>query len=320
MKISAIIPAYNSAAFIGDAIASIRCQTFPVSEIIVVDDGSTDDTGAAVKNADPTALYLRQENQGPSSARNRGVENAGGDWIAFLDADDQWTPGKTEEQIKALKNSPELQLVASDMAEIDHTGTTITPSVLAKHQLLPFFQELQGGPIPNALARLMQKNFIPTGTVLVRRNTLLEKGLFKTDIRYGEDLELWARIAADHPIACLPRVHMLRRQHGLNATQSTLPLLTDLVAVTRSIRKCCGDRLQQQGVNSDKMVADALWELGYRQFTNGDYGAARESFAASARERPSKRARLYRLATYLPTALIGRLKRLKQGTRDQAGQ
>jgi glycosyltransferase involved in cell wall biosynthesis len=316
MKISAIIPAYNSAPYIADAIASIRGQTVPVSEIIVVDDGSTDATGEVVNETDPAATYIRQENRGPSAARNRGVESASGDWIAFLDADDQWTPGKTKAQIEALSSSPELRLVASDMSEIDLSGHTITPSVLAKHQLLPFFRGLDGRPIPHALVRLMRKNFIPTGTVLVRRDTLLENGLFNTDIRYGEDLELWARIAANHPIACLPEVHMLRRQHGLNATQSTLPLLADLVKVTRSIREACGKQLQQQGVNPDELVAAALWNLGYGQFASGDYKAARQTFSASTREHPSKRARLYRLVASLPPGLIGWLRTLKQGIRS----
>jgi glycosyltransferase involved in cell wall biosynthesis len=318
MKISAIIPAYNSAPYIADAIASIRGQTVPISEIIVVDDGSMDATGEVVNKTDPNTIYLRQENRGPSSARNRGVEAASGDWIAFLDADDQWTTAKTEAQIEALNSAPELRLIASDMAEIDPSGHTITPSVLAKHQLLGFFQELAGRPLPHALARLMHKNFIPTGTVLVRRDTLLEHGLFNTDIRYGEDLELWARIAADHPVTCLPEVHMLRRQHGGNATQSTLPLLADLVKVTRSIRETCGNQLLQQGENPDQLVADALWNLGYGQFASGDYKAARSTFSASSKEYPSRRALLYRLAASLPPALIGWLKALKTGIQHRS--
>ena len=129
MKISAVIPAYNSAAFISDALASIRHQTFPVDEIIVVDDGSTDNIEEVVRSIDPGIVYITQKNQGPSAARNRGIEAATGDWIAFLDADDQWTPHKIKNQLLALERHPELQLIASDMAEIDHNNNPITPSV-----------------------------------------------------------------------------------------------------------------------------------------------------------------------------------------------
>jgi len=312
MKISAVIPAYNSAGFIADAISSIQRQTHPVDEIIVVDDGSTDDTAEAVRKSGEDVIYIRQENQGPSTARNRGVEAAAGDWIAFLDADDQWTNHKIEQQLTALKKHPELHLIASDMAEIDDSGATITPSVLNKHHLLGFFQGLDGKPIPNAVAALMRKNLIPTGTVLAKRSTLIETGWSNRKIRYGEDLELWARIAIDHPIACLPQVHMLRRQHAANATQSTLPLLTDLVEVARSIKKAGGERLKNQDLNTAKLVADALWTLGYWQFTHDDNPSARKAFGASLREYPTKRALLYGIYCRLPTSLIRNLRITKQ--------
>ena len=312
MKISVIIPAYNSAAFIGDALASIQHQTHPVDEIIVVDDGSTDDTASAVEATGQEVIYLRQENQGPSAARNLGIRKASGNWIAFLDADDQWTPLKIEEQIATLEEYPELRLVASDMAEIDARGNTITESVLDKHRLLERFRELAGGPVPNALAALMEKNFIPTGTVLAHRESLVETGLFNPEIRFGEDLELWAKVASRHPIGCLPRVHMLRRQHGANATENTIPMLEDLVKVTRSVRTATNDILKSQGVDPDRLVAEALWNLGYHLFTLGDYADARSAFWDSLREHPSRRAFLYHLACRLPRPLIRHLRHIKQ--------
>ncbi len=312
MKISAVIPAYNSAKFIRDALTSIRQQTHPIDEIIVIDDGSTDATEAVVREAGADITYIRQENQGPSAARNRGVQCSSGDWVAFLDADDQWTPGKTAQQLLILEKHPTLHLVASDMAEIDIEDSMITPSVLAKHHLFEHFQQLDGRPVPDALAALMQNNFIPTGTVLVKRTTLLEAGLFNETIRFGEDLELWARIALNHPIACLPAVHMLRRQHDKNATGSTLPMLIDLVKVTKSIREIAGRRLNEQGLSVDKLVANALSDLGYWNFAHGDYQNARNAFKASLKERTTKRALLYRLACSLPEGLIQILRDAKQ--------
>lgn len=312
MKISAIIPAYNSGDFLMDALKSVRRQTRPVQEIIVVDDGSTDDTAEIVRAAGKDILYFRQENRGPSAARNLGIKRSSGDWVAFLDADDQWTPNKTAEQIHNIEKHPELCLVASDMAEIDTIGNTITASVLAKHHLLEQFQELDGRALPNALAALVRKNFIPTGTVLAHRETLLESGLFNQKIRFGEDLELWAKVASRCPITCLPRVHMLRRQHVNNATSNTLSMLEDLVQVARSIRESTAYSLKRQGICADEMVAQALWNLGYWFFSHGDFTNAKPVFRESFREYPTRRALTYRLASSLPPGLIRNLRHTKQ--------
>ncbi len=312
MKISAIIPAYNSAAFIHDAIDSVLSQTYSVDEIIVVDDGSNDKTANVIRGLGQDIIYLRQENQGPSAARNLGIEKAVGDWIAFLDADDQWTPEKTEEQLSALKKHPELRLIASDMAEIDKKSSTITATSLGKHHLLEYFQQLDGKPLPDALAALMTKNFIPTGTVLVERQTLLAAGLFNRNIRFGEDLELWAKIASRQFVTCLPKVHMLRRQHDDNATGSTLPMLLDLVNVTRSVREAAEKTLKSQGLNADKLVANALWDLGYWYFSHDDFAHARRAFSASLKEQPSKRALTYHLLCSLPAGLTRKLRKAKQ--------
>lgn len=312
MKISAIIPAYNSASFIPDAVNSILRQTQPVYEIIVVDDGSSDNTADVVKALGHDIIYLRQDNQGPSAARNLGINRARGDWIAFLDADDQWTPEKMEEQLSALKKYPELRLISSDMAEIDNDGKMITPTVLGKHHLLDRFERLDGKPLPNALAELMTKNFIPTGTVLVERQLLLACGLFNSIIRFGEDLELWAKIASRQPITCLPKVHMLRRQHGENATGSTLPMLMDLVKVTRSIRESNAPTLKNQGLDADRLVADALWNLGYWYFQQGDFMNARRTFSDSLNEELTQRGLTYRLASSMPAGLIRKIRQTKK--------
>ncbi|MBV1922382.1 MAG: glycosyltransferase family 2 protein, partial [Pseudomonadales bacterium] len=193
MKISAIVPTYNNANFIEDAINSILVQSHSVDEIIIVDDGSTDNTAAVIdaitKKTTHKIIYIQQDNQGPSSARNRGIEAASGDWLAFLDADDLWTPEKITLQLEALEREPQLKLIAADMSEIDRLGKLIVESVLAKHQLLKKFQTLAGKPVPMALNALLKKNFIPTGTVLANRAIVIAAGGFNTHIRFGEDLE-----------------------------------------------------------------------------------------------------------------------------------
>ena len=311
MKISAVIPAYNSAQFIRAAISSIQAQTSPVDEIIVVDDGSSDDTEQVLAQLSANIIYHKQANQGPSAARNKGIELASGDWIAFLDADDQWTPDKISKQLQTLAAYPELKLIAGDMAEIDNDDRLITESVLAKHQLLATFKHLAGHAVPNALAALVRKNFIPTGTVLVKRDTVVDAGLFSADIRFGEDLELWAKIATHHPISCLPDSLMLRRQHGNNATQASENMLLDLTKVAESIRLYAAAQLSQQGVNPDQLVADAYWTLGYWYFAAGDMAKAKPAFAKSLKQQFKLNSLLYLMASSLPPVLISAIRAVK---------
>lgn len=311
MKISVIIPAYNSAAFITDAVRSILDQSQPVNEIVIVDDGSTDATQTVVESLSGPIIYIKQPNQGPSTARNTGIDAAKNDWIAFLDADDQWTPNKIERQLNVLQNYPELVLIAGDMAEIDNDDHILTESVLDKHHLLRKFQELENRPIPNALAELVTKNFIPTGTVLVKKSALLEAGCFNPSIRFGEDLECWSKIAAKHPIACMSDILMLRRQHGNNATQLTAPLLNDLARVMTSIRNYAAKELSLQNIDPDRLVANAYADLGYWHFSEYDSTTARQAFSASLKEKPSKRALLYWLACLMPAGIIKTLRGIK---------
>jgi len=315
MKISAIIPTYNNAEYIEEAINSILAQSHPVDEIIVIDDGSSDNTETltrALKQKTDKLSYTKQGNQGPSAARNHGIELANGDWVAFLDADDRWPKDKIALQIAALQREPSLQLIAGDMAETDQRGNVQVESVLAKHQLLELFQRLAGRPLHNALTALVNKNFIPTGTVLVKRTVLNQAGGFNPDIRFGEDLELWAKIACHHPITCLPERLMYRRQHGANATQNTGPMLEDLVKVMGSISHYGAEQLKQQGTKPSSLVASALTALGYWHFSQSNYRQARKVFASSLKEQISKRALLYAAVCLLPNTIIKRLKALKQ--------
>jgi len=318
MKISAIIPAYNSQDYILDAIHSIQNQSHPIDEIIIVDDGSTDNTQHLIEGLPHPIVYIKQQNQGPSAARNKGIELAKGDWVAFLDADDQWTNDKIKKQLAVLKQNPELHLIAGDMQEIGINNEMITKSVLAKHNLLAKFQTQPGAPIKNALAELVRKNFIPTGTVLAKRATLLEVGKFNTQIRFGEDLELWAKVAAHYPITCLPEILMLRRLHGLNATQSTALMLADLVAVMQSIRTHTETILKQQNVDTAELVSNAWSDLGYWHFVNENYTQAKNAFYNAIKEKPNKRSLTYLTACLLPQKLTKALRKAKQNLSSQS--
>lgn len=307
-NISVVIPSYNNAAYLAAAVASVRAQAVTVREIIVIDDGSTDATASVIPTLGEVQ-YLKQANAGPAAARNRGLALAQGDWIAFLDADDRWTPNHLLDQLQALERHPTLVLMAGDMAEVDITGQVITPSVLAKHRLLDGFAALNGAPLPNAARALLKKNFIPTGTVLVKAAVIRAAGGFPPHIRWGEDLALWVRIATLGPITCLPTVHMLRLQHGANATGATHAMLASLVEVARELRRSCRAALGEQGVDVDRLVSEAWAALGYFHFDRAEFHTARAALEHSLAERCNGRALYYRLLTSLPAGLIAQWRR-----------
>ncbi|MFA5242690.1 MAG: glycosyltransferase [Sulfuricella sp.] len=311
MRVSVVIPAYNSARFLRETIESVRQQTAPVHEIIVVDDGSTDETEQVIHSLGEGLVYIRQANAGVSAARNRGIAQATGEIIAFLDADDLWLPQKVENQVRVFLGNPDVALVATDRTDIDAQGGLLLDSLFKKQGLYEFFSELRGNPVPLALSRLVQVNFIPTSSVMVRKSALAQVGVFDTAIRYGEDLELWARVAAQYPIACLPEVLIRYRQHGSNATQATEKLLLDMVQVMKRIRAWGGPALRKEKSNADQAVAQALWELGYWYFTSNAPRRACSPFLESFRENPSLRTLMYAGFSLLPLGAIGSARRLK---------
>ncbi|WP_345371223.1 glycosyltransferase family A protein [Algivirga pacifica] len=112
LSISVIIPAFNADKYLYEAIQSIKKQTSPIGEIILVDDGSTDTTATIIHSQFPEVVYVKQENTGPAAARNKGLQIAKGPLIAFLDADDQWLPSKTALQLNAFQEDPSLEIVS----------------------------------------------------------------------------------------------------------------------------------------------------------------------------------------------------------------
>lgn len=197
--VSVIIPCYNSGSFLPIAIKSVRAQERRDLEIIVVDDGSTDHTMSVLETlAGADLRVLRQTNSGPSAARNRGIRESRGKWIAFLDADCYWLPGKLEAQLSASgSNSEPVGFSYTGSLLVDEEGQTraVRPAI----------------PRGCLVEDLVWGNLISTSSAMARRDALFAVGMFDETLRIGEDWDLWLRLAANFEVSCVSKPLMAER-------------------------------------------------------------------------------------------------------------
>lgn len=193
-NVSVIIPAYRAAATIGRAVQSVLAQTVRPDEILVIDDGSPDDLAAALAEFGDRVTLIRKANGGAASARNLGIERATGDFIAFLDADDYWSPTKLEQQLRIFAKHPELGLVAGQYNE-EPPGGERQIALTRTSECFNRVLTLRGEPA------FWLATIVWTGTVMVRRETLgCER--FVTGLEPVEDRDLWVRMILRAP-CCL---------------------------------------------------------------------------------------------------------------------
>ena len=189
-SVSAIIPTYNSAQLVVQAIESVLAQSVRVAEIIVVDDGSTDDTAERLSRYQDSIRYVWQSNAGVSAARNLGVSLASGEFIAFLDADDVWHPRKTELQLQVFGRDANIALVGTQA--FDWPAAQF-PS------LFPLTM-----PITNVTwEQMVVRNRLTTSSVMARREAVVRAGPFDTALQGPEDRDLWLRVAEHGRLANL---------------------------------------------------------------------------------------------------------------------
>lgn len=205
--ISVVIPCYNAAPFLAAAIDSTLGQTSPPLEVIVVDDGSTDDSARIAQEYGPPVRVIRQTNQGESAARNRGIAAARGDWVAFLDADDLWVPTKLERQIDAIRGAaPEVVCVYGDLAVF---GEGVEPRSVVR-------QEYHAGPAP--LAAMLVDWCAHIDTAVVRRD-IARACPFPEDIRLNEDVIFMVLVRTLGTFLRVPGVLAIYRRHPAQQTQ-----------------------------------------------------------------------------------------------------
>lgn len=217
--VSVVIPTYNSARYVTAAVESVIMQTFRDVEIIVVDDGSTDNTREVIKHYGAPVRYLYQKNDGVATARNHGIAESRGRYIGFLDADDTWLPRKLERQLAALSEHPEYRLCYSA-----HT--------LADSELVPLSVG-QSKRYGNALEDLLLRGNVIGSicTVLCERELFAHVGVFDPELSQCADWDMWVRLATLTEFLYLDEPLVTYRQHDMNMSRNAPLLEKDSVRV-----------------------------------------------------------------------------------------
>ncbi len=232
--VSVIIPVYNSATFIEKTILSALSQTYTDIEVIAVDDGSTDGSCEIIKRFTDSRLKLiKQKNAGVSAARNTGIQNSKGEFIALLDHDDLWYPEKLEKQIPLLEKSSDVGLVYSNASYIDAEGNQIDWQP-------PQFEPHRG----NVVVELFVNDFIPCLTAVFKKKILEKTGLFNEKYRIAEEYDLFLKISrycsidyVDEVLACY-RIHQANLSRNIiDGYLETIEILEDFYRTSAEFRR-----------------------------------------------------------------------------------
>jgi glycosyltransferase involved in cell wall biosynthesis len=257
-SVSVVIPTYNRAQVVAEAVESALAQRVPPLEVIVVDDGSSDGTHERLTSFGDRIVYIHQENQGVSAARNTGVRAARGELIAFLDSDDIWHPRKLEIQLHYLQQHPETALV----------GAVTFYDSSRRWPALPDTSALPAQPV--VLETIIFQSPFATSTVVVRKHCFDAVGYFDTGLRNAEDRDLYIRIASRYPIIKLGAVLGWGRTDGEHLSMGS-------VAGEKSTRKMIVrvfdqvDAFRGRFLLKQRALSYAAFEASYNHLAKGKH-------------------------------------------------
>jgi len=301
--VSVIIATHNRQLQVCEAIDSVLAQTEPVREVIVVDDGSTDDTPKQLAKYGNRIRILHQRQAGASAARNLGMHAAQGDWIAFLDDDDVWLETKIARQIELVNNNSALGLVYCSDHAVDEQLRTLYTRTAAPENRGDVFE------------RLLIKNFIFTSCVIARRKAIEQAGYMQLEFRFAQDWDLWLKIAAQYPVDFAPEPLVLYRQSSSGCLTRDLTFLERLGELHAIQERALSLRRVSPAVrNSARSELELQWASSWLK--EGKPGRALPHALRAATARPTN-AEAYRLLLHslVPARLRGRIKRLTSSGR-----
>ena len=271
--VSVIIPTYNAAKFICQAVNSVLEQSLRDVEVIVVDDGSTDETPRVAESwTDPRVKYIRQPHSERSVARNTGIAHSSSPYIALLDADDWWGPAKLEKQVALLQSHAELGVVYCWLQQVGPSGERL--------RLMQGFLEPDDATGARVLERLLLNNVPGPGTsAVIPRRCIEEVGGFKPDVSYVEDWDLCLRLASRFPFGFVPEALAYYRLHG-NYMPRKMHQLNVPLAGTRIIERALAFAgLPAESPLGRKAVAKMLYYGSLMDAGVGEYESSNERLA-----------------------------------------
>jgi glycosyltransferase involved in cell wall biosynthesis len=298
-----VIPVFNGEKFIGQALESVFSQTYKDFEVICIDDGSSDGSPEVIAQYGGKVRYFRQENAGPSSARNAAMNMSRGEFIAFLDQDDLWYPDKLRLQMDYLKRHPDVAMV--------HSNINISRDDVVIHHGLPIERRQNGSSV---FEELYLGNFINSITVVARRKIFDIIGLFDEDFRMAQDYDLWMRIASRFKIAYQDEIMAEYRLHDNNSSRNNIAVIKDDLNILYKMRSLYPSLVSSIPVEKvRKRYFTKYYMQGYAYFCQHDLRNARMSFLKSLKyKKMSIRSYIYVLSTYFPRETIDRIRNIKR--------
>lgn len=211
-RVTVVIPTYNYARYVGNAVKSVLEQDYPNLEILVVDDGSTDETKTVLQPYLPWIKYLYKQNGGTATALNLGIEQASGQYVCWLSSDDVFLPGKVAKQVNLMEGDSGLGFSYTSYMVIDEFGN----KQYEVHS--PFYLDSK-----LMVSKLLAGCFINGSSVMMRRTALKQVGLFDPTVATAHDYDLWFRLLRHYRCAVLDEVLLAYRWHANNGTRSVDP-------------------------------------------------------------------------------------------------
>jgi glycosyltransferase involved in cell wall biosynthesis len=283
--VSVIVPAYNCGRYLAEALTSALGQGYTNQEIIVVDDGSTDDTLDVARRFGGRVRVVSQENRGPAAARNRGAREARGEFLAFLDGDDIWLPGKTCAQVAILASRRDVNIVYGGIAYWTgrEDGTFPDPLELAG---TGEWSEIDTAASGDLYTKLLLDSVVCIISTMVRRTVFEELQGFDENLVTGEDYDFWLRVSRSHHFTKLRRTTALYRLHAKATTRVPRPVSSEYRVLTRAIERfgtSGADGIAVDAALLKRRMAKLCFDHGYSHFRRGSSSIAWRSFVESLR-------------------------------------
>lgn len=317
--LSVVIPTYNRSGFLRQCVQSLRQCGYTKLEVIIVDDGSTENIAEGVRSFEPSCMLLRQKNQGPNAARNKGFGCAKGRYISFVDSDDQWLPGLAQKIIMLLEKYPEVDMIFTEAKmgnKKDGYQSWINIAGEEDFFRIPFSQTCEGLRIfdsTSLLKRMLIRNPVFIGAVIMRRESFARAGMFDATLRMAEDWEFWLRMAASQMQLAYYNEPLANYTRHIGCTSNDHDQMGEgFYIALKKIRQKFPNLGPEEMRIIDSQLRFHLFSQGYGAYDRGDYQLARKRFLRLRQETGlSVMGILYWLLCLFPENVIQILRQFK---------